>query len=796
MVAGGAYFPSSLFKGGEKAWVDDIYRFHPDSGRWQTLEPLEIPSAYGASVSTPEGILFIGGHNRNGVSDRVIRFRCSEHQIQRDTLPSLPHSCTMMSAAVLDDRVYVAGGQKDVPDESALGTFWTLDLETPQSGWRALEPWPGPPRILPVLISQNGQIYLISGCELIAGPDGKTTRRFLTDAYSYRPGEGWHHVAPAPHPMAGAPAVAQGPSHIVVFGGDTGEHFNEVWELKNRHPGFSREVWGFNTITNTWVCKDTLPQSVVTTTAVHYDGGVVIPGGEDRPGHRSPAVWMARPRAPQNSFGLINSLVLGFYLLALVLMGGYFSRREKTTDDFFLGGRRIPWWAAGISIYGTQLSAITFMAVPAKAFATNWVFFMNAFTIVLVAPVVVYYYLPFFRRLQVTTAYEYLEKRFNLPVRLFGSTAFILFQLGRIGIVIFLPAIALSTVTGIPIALCILMMGILSTLYTVLGGIEAVIWTDVLQVVVLVGGALLSLVVITLGMEGGFFDLLLQGADDEKFHMINWSWDLTTASIGVMVFGTFLNNLIPYTSDQTVIQRYLTTRDEKQAARSIWTNAALAIPSTLLFFLLGTALYVFYKHHAAQMDMTIPVDAVFPWFITTQLPAGLSGLVIAGLFAAAMSSLDSSMNSISTALMTDFIRRFRAARSGWQDLVQARWLTALIGLIGTASALLMASFEIKSLWDLFFQILGLLGSSLAGIFVLGIFTRRAHGRGALVGAIASAVVLLMVQVYTTIHFMLYAAVGILSCVLVGYLFSVVLPADEPKNELNIYDLHGKHVEDQ
>ncbi len=796
MVAGGAYFPLSLFQGGEKVWVDDFYRFYPDSGRWQMLEPLEDPLAYGASVSTPDGILIMGGHNHNGVSDRVIRIRFSEHQTQRDTLPSLPHPCTMMSATILDNQVYVAGGQNNLSAGNALKTFWTLNLETPQTGWRVLESWPGPRRILPVVVAQNGRVYLISGCELISGPDGKTTRRFLSDAFAYQPGEGWHHVSPPPHPVAGAPAVAQGPSHVVVFGGDTGAHFNQAWALEDRHPGFSREVWAFNTITKTWARMDTVPRSVVTTTAVHYDDGIVIPGGEDRPGHRSPEVWTARPIAPQNSFGLINSLVLGFYLLALVLMGGYFSRREKTTDDFFLGGRRIPWWAAGISIYGTQLSAITFMAVPAKAFATNWVFFMNAFTIVLVAPFVVYYYLPFFRRLQVTTAYEYLEKRFNLPVRLFGSTAFMLFQLGRMGIVIFLPAIALSTVTGIPIVLCILIMGILSTLYTVLGGIEAVIWTDVLQVVVLVGGALLSLVVITSGVKVGFFDLLLQGVEDQKFHMINWSWDLTTASIGVMVFGTFLNNLIPYTSDQTVIQRYLTTRDERQAARSIWTNAALAIPSTVLFFLLGTALYVFYKHHAAQMDMTIPVDAIFPWFITTQLPAGLSGLVIAGLFAAAMSSLDSSMNSISTALMTDFIRRFRASRSGWQDLVQARWLTALVGFIGTVSALLMASFEIQSLWDLFFQILGLLGSSLAGIFILGIFTRRAHGRGVLVGAITSAVVLYMVQVYTTIHFMLYAAVGILSCVLVGYISSVVLPAEEAKNELNIHDLRGKQVEDR
>ena len=196
------------------------------------------------------------------------------------------------------------------------------------------------------------------------------------------------------------------------------------------------------------------------------------------------------------SFGYINYAVLAAYLTLLVVMGFYFARREKTTDDFFLAGRRIPWWAAGLSIFGTQLSAITYLAMPARAYATDWTLLILNIGIFAIAPVVIYLYLPFFRRLNITTAYEYLEKRFHVSIRMFGSLSFILFQLGRMGIVILLPALALSAVTGFNIFICIALIGILSTIYTVLGGIEAVIWTDVLQALVLIGGAFVALAII------------------------------------------------------------------------------------------------------------------------------------------------------------------------------------------------------------------------------------------------------------------------------------------------------------
>ena len=242
----------------------------------------------------------------------------------------------------------------------------------------------------------------------------------------------------------------------------------------------------------------------VTTAAVPWGEDWIIPSGEVRPGVRTNRVLRVSPKKQTQGFGALDYTVIAVYFAALIAMGLFFARRERSTEDFFLGGRRIPWWAAGLSIYGTQLSAITFMAIPAKAYATNWVYCLGNFTILLAAPFVVLLYLPFFRRLNVTTAYEYLERRFSGGIRLLGSGSYLLFQLGRMGIVLYLPALALAAVTGVDIRLCIVAMGVLATTYAVLGGIEAVIWTDVVQVFVLLGGALVALVIISTGVDGGF----------------------------------------------------------------------------------------------------------------------------------------------------------------------------------------------------------------------------------------------------------------------------------------------------
>jgi SSS family transporter len=339
------------------------------------------------------------------------------------------------------------------------------------------------------------------------------------------------------------------------------------------------------------------------------------------------------------------------------------------------------------------------------------------------------------------------------------------------GIVLFLPAIVLSTATGINIYLCILLMGILATIYTSMGGIEAVIWTDVIQVFVLMGGALLAFVIIVFQIDGGFGEIVRLGWTSNKFHLADWTWDYTRDALWVIIIGNIFANLIPYTTDQTVVQRYLTTSSEKEAARGIWTNAILTVPATILFFGLGTALFAYYKHFPHQLDPTLPTDAIFPLFIVHLLPAGIAGLIVAGIFAASMSSLDSSLNSMSAVVITDFVNRLKKHRSDGDELKLARWLTIFFGVFGTVTAILLATLNIQSLLDAFREILGLFGGSLGGLFALGIFTKKANGYGALVGAFTSAVLLWFVKTHTQMHFFLYAAVGTVSCFVIGYFMS-------------------------
>ena len=777
-------------------------------------------------------------------ADKLVAERDDPNEVL--ALPPLPSACTAMAGATVGEVIYLAGGDGG---SGATRNFWALDLakrkQKREFVWRQLPPWPGPPRVHAVLAAQSDGttdcLYLFSGRDERKG----SPTAVLTDAYRFDPkayGKGragergpWRKLGRVqlageePRCVMAGVGIASGANHILIFGGDDGALFIELErtaravaalraqaaaqadpaareklrtaaEAKDAarrkaldtHQGFGRDVLAYHTVTDTWVKVDRAPgRGQVTTPAVRWGESVVIPSGEIRPGVRTPRIWKASPRR-RRQFGPLNYLVLGAYLLALVGMGVYFSRRGRTTEDYFKAGRRVPWWAAGLSIFGTQLSALTFMAIPAKTFATDWRYFIGNMTIVMVAPLIVLLFLPFYRRLDVTTAYEYLERRFNLATRLLGSVMFMLFQFGRIGIVLFLPSLALSVVTGMNVSLCIVVMGVLCVFYTVLGGIEAVIWTDVLQVVVLLGGAVLCLVLIPFQVSGGWSGINDIADASDKLRMLDFRFDLTTATFWVMVFGGLGANIISYGSDQTVIQRYLTTRNEKLAAWGIWTNAILCIPASLLFFGIGTALFVFYKAHPGQLDPTIgKPDAIFPLFIVTRLPAGISGLLIAALFAAAMSSLDSSMNSVATAFTTDFYRRFRPGAADRSCLRLARLATVAVGLLGTAFALTMAQWKIKSLWDQFATFLGLFGGGLGGLFLLAILTRRAHGIGAIVGLAASGIVQFAIQRFYPLHPWFYAVTGIVSCFAIGYVASLLIPAGAKRLDgLTLHTIRG------
>ena len=796
IVAGGANFPDEPRWETAKVWHDAVMvlDLSDESPAWTTL-PDRLPRAiaYGVSLSHPtRGVISIGGADGREHLDDAFVLAIEGGDLVRSPLPDLPTPLAYATGVLVGDVVVVMGGQA-TPDGPASDAVFTLDLSTlgtstEEPAWRTRPVIPTGGRILPVAATHQGEVFLFSGVAL--EPDGEGGHRrispYLTDAFAFDPRSGsnaWRRLADLPRPAAAAPspAIPVGFDLLAIVGGDDGSLLDRIAGLRDDHPGFPDDVLVYHPITDRWTVRGRFPQDrtndrqppvtaatvPIEGTGTSLDGGVLIASGEIRPRKRTPHLAFIRAVVPVQPLASLDWFAIGGYGLVLVWMGVHFSKRENGTEDYFLAGRRIPWWAAGISIFATSLSAITFMAIPAKSWSTDWVYFLQNLGILAVAPLAAFLLVPYFRRLDVVTAYEYLERRFHWSLRLAASALYMLFQVGRVAVVTLLPALALTAITGLDVTWCILLMGGICIAYTVLGGVEAVIWSDVLQAVILLGGAVWALVILLNGTDGGFAGMLSDAGDAGKIRLVDPSWDLTRPSLFVIMLGAIFGNLIPYASDQSVVQRYLTVRDEREAKRAIIGGAVLAIPASLIFFGLGTALWSFYRSNPELLQPTAKLDQILPMFVIDQLPPGISGLVVAALFAAAMSSLDSAMNSVSTAFTTDWYRRFRPDADDRRCLRVARCATIGIGVIGTGAALLMERVNDPSLLDVWFKVLGLFGSGVAGVFLLGALTRRAGAVAGWSGLVAGALSVWAVGAFTDVSGLAYAAVGIIACLVAG-----------------------------
>ena len=358
-------------------------------------------------------------------------------------------------------------------------------------------------------------------------------------------------------------------------------------------------------------------------------------------------------------FGLANWIVVILYLVGMLLVGAYFTKRSsKDTDAFFKAGGKIPAWAAGISIFATTLSSITFMSVPERAFLSDWSYAIGSLVIIPIIPILNHYYVPFFRKLKVTTAYEYLEARFSPLIRALSSLLFIIYHIGRVAVVTYLPVLAVASVTDIDPLLFEAIVVIIFIIYNLLGGIEVVILSDVIQPLVLIGGALLIIFIGVFSIDGGFATVAHTAASNHKIlSSADFKINDLAAFVPLIFVGQFVNSLYQYTGSQDVVQRYQTTKSLKDTIKSLWTTGFLGILTIPLFFGMGTILYTFYQN-AASLPKDFNTSAIVPYFVITQLPAGIAGFVIAGIFAAAQSTIASSLNSISACFVTDFKQRF------------------------------------------------------------------------------------------------------------------------------------------
>ena len=785
IVAGGCNFPNTpADEGGTKVFYNTVYALRGQ--QWIKIGELPQALAYGVSVTTKEGIICMGGNDGKQSTKNVFLLKTKSKSLLgviTTPLPSLPLSLDNFAGAVASDgTIYIAGGQSN-----GVASQQAFSLKPGAKHWKELPLMPDATRIQATAVVQNGANGPLF---IVLGGYSNTTNQVANDGVVYDIKAGnWRKTSPTVADgksiaLVGAASVSSGSMFVVCFGGVNKERFEAAIQGKYgddylQHDAewykFRSSLLIYNTITNTWVTETSSPLLARAGMSVIPMGNQwMIVNGESKPGVRAKEVTMVKMETHTN-FGWLNWAVLIAYLLMMIALGYYFMKRENGAEDFFKGGGRIPWWAAGISIYATMLSAITYMAYPAKAFATNWTYYPMLVTILIVSFPVIRYYLPFFRRLNVTSAYEYLEHRFNAPLRLMASALFIIFMVARMALVLYLPSLALTAVTGIDIYICIVLMALITIVYCTMGGVEAVVWGDVVQGIILVGGAFLAIAYLVFSTEGGASGFLHIASDNGKFQFFDWSFDYRSATFWVVIIGGMANNLISYTSDQTVIQRYLTTKDEKAAKNSILLNGVMSVFVSVAFFAIGAGLYTFFKTHPAEMDYTMAKnDIVFPFFMMSQLPSGVAGLLIAAIFAATMSTISSNINSVATAFTVDFYQRFKKNATDRNLLLTARYSSLISGVFGMLIALLMATWNILSLLDFFQEILGLLSSGLGGLFLMGIFFPRIGAKAATIGFVAGIVSVFLTKNLTDTSFLLYGAIGMMVSVLVSWLVSFIL----------------------
>ncbi|MFI5356784.1 MAG: sodium:solute symporter [Opitutales bacterium] len=535
------------------------------------------------------------------------------------------------------------------------------------------------------------------------------------------------------------------------------------------------EVYTYHIITDTWaqVGQATIPGTL---TGIQSAANGFVLVGRDVAGaeqHLHVSVVMAK-----RLLGWIDWFVIVAYLGLTAGIGFYFYVREKkpSNEEFFLAGRNVPWWAAGVSLYATGTSAISYIATPAKSFAENWQYLAANVVGIGGTAFVAICIVPLLRRLNLMSVYHYLEMRFHPNVRTLGSAMAIVLQLGgRMSIVLFLPSLAMSAVTGLSVTSSILIMGGVTIVYTVLGGMKAVIWTDFIQVFVMLGGAFVALGYVVSHIGGGVAGFFRTALAAHKFRTFDWDFTLTQPTVWGFLFVSILG-IMTIPQDQVMMQRVLATRSDREAGWSMWTLAAIVVPGNLTFFGIGTALYVYYKHFPGHLNPMLSVDSTFPQFIAAELPVGVTGLIIAGIFAASMSTLSSCMNSVATLVSVDFYERIARNVTPAQSVRLAEYLTVVAGLVGIGTALLLASADIKSALDTSLELGGLLGGGFAGCYVLGLFTKRANWQGVFVGVGASIVLTFLAWKARLVHPYYYPALAVLSCCVVGYAASWFFPA--------------------
>ena len=426
------------------------------------------------------------------------------------------------------------------------------------------------------------------------------------------------------------------------------------------------------------------------------------------------------------NLSVIDLGILFLYCCVLIWMGLYYRRKCSTAEQFMVAGRSIPAWAAGLAVMSAYTSSISYIATPGKAYDTNWHPIIFSLCILPVAWLVCKYAVPYYRKTNLISVYSFLEERLGPWGRVYAALSFLLYMVGRVAVILYLVGLLMSTFVPWNICIVILVIGGVTIIYTLLGGMEAVIWTDVMQSAIMIVGILICAVGLSVEVLSGPNYLINSAFDAHKFSLGTLNLSLSSRTIWVMIIYGLTENLRNLLADQNYVQKYSTVPTERGAKKSIWIAMLIYIPLTAIFLYIGTALFAFYSPAGHKLGEGVTKgDEVFPYFIATQLPAGLKGLIIAAIIAAAMSTVDSALNCSATVSLLDFYKRYINSKITDRACVSfLRLATLFWGLIGTGFALLMI--RAKSALDVWWQISGIFGGGILGLFILSLLRVRLH----------------------------------------------------------------------
>lgn len=476
----------------------------------------------------------------------------------------------------------------------------------------------------------------------------------------------------------------------------------------------------------------------------------------------------------------IDIVIFLLFTLGTVLFGTSFIGKNKNVSDYTSGGGSIPGFIVGMSIFATYVSSISFLALPGSAYLGNWNSFVFSLSIPIAAVIASRYFVPFYRNIQSVSAYSFLEERFGYWARAYAATCYLLTQVARIGSVLFLLALALHFMLGWSISLIIIVTGLSVIIYSVLGGIKAVIWTDAIQGFILVVGALASCLVLLFSLPGNIGEFISVGKEYNKFSLGSFGPELSTATFWVtLVYGLFIN-LQNFGIDQNYVQRYKSAKDLKGARSSALFGGLLYLPVSFLFFVIGTALFVYYKRPENLLPIDITADQVFPYFIVNGLPIGVTGLLIAAVFSAGMSTISTSINSSATVILTDFVEKRKKQIPERRKMYFLYFTSLGLGVLGIGVALAMIS--VRSALDAWWSMAAIFSGGMLGLFLLGYLSRTAKGKHAAVGVILGVLLIAWMSLssQTVFHNYLTIVFGTILIFVVGFAIGLFSSKKEKK----------------